>query len=530
MTPALELKGIAKRFGSLHALVDVDVAVQAGEVHCILGENGAGKSTLCNLVYGSTRADRGEMRLFGESYDPRRPSDALRAGVAMVHQHFSLVPTLTVAENLLLGAGRRLRLPRRELAAGVARIEADYGLAVDLDALPSDLTIGERQAVEIVKALLREPRLVILDEPTAVLGPDELQALLSAIHRIAADGRAVVLVTHKLAEIEAVGDNATVLRGGSVAGSGAIAELGRERLVSMMIGRPIADLGTLAGAALDVPDRADGVDRADRADGSDPVAHVESVRALRQELSVRIENLHVPAGVGATVVEGVDLDLNAGEIVGIAGVEGNGQSELVAALSGARSATGRFTVGGVDLLDKPPAARTAAGVGVIPEDRHLEGCIPAMSVAENLFLGRLGDFTTRGLLRRAAQHRAASDVIAAHGIRAAGPEAAMSTLSGGNQQKVVLARELGLDPLRFLVAAQPTRGLDVGAVDAVLGQIREAAANGAAVLVVSSELPELLALCDRILVAFRGRLVGPVQPASPTARTDIGNLMVGAAA
>ncbi|MFI5624914.1 ABC transporter ATP-binding protein [Nocardioides sp. NPDC051685] len=521
MTPALELKGIAKRFGSLHALVDVDVAVQAGEVHCILGENGAGKSTLCNLVYGSTRADRGEMRLFGESYDPRRPSDALRAGVAMVHQHFSLVPTLTVAENLLLGAGRRLRLPHRELAAGVARIEADYGLAVDLDALPSDLTVGERQAVEIVKALLREPRLVILDEPTAVLGPDELQALLSTVRRIAADDRAVVLVTHKLAEIEAVGDNATVLRGGSVAGSGAIAELGRERLVSMMIGRPIADLGTLAGAALDVPARAD---------EPDPVARVEQVRALRQEPSVRIENLHVPAGVGATVVEGVDLDLNAGEIVGIAGVEGNGQSELVAALSGARSATGRFTVGGVDLLDQPPAARTAAGVGVIPEDRHLEGCIPAMSVAENLFLGRLGDFTARGLLRRAAQHRAASDVIAAHGIRAAGPEAAMSTLSGGNQQKVVLARELGLDPLRFLVAAQPTRGLDVGAVDAVLGQIREAAANGAAVLVVSSELPELLALCDRILVAFRGRLVGPVHPASPTARTDIGNLMVGAAA
>ncbi|MGY0385951.1 ABC transporter ATP-binding protein [Nocardioides sp. WG-D5] len=521
MTPALELKDIAKRFGSVQALVDVDVVVQAGEVHCILGENGAGKSTLCNLIYGSTRADRGEMRLFGESYDPRRPVDALRAGVAMVHQHFSLVPTLTVAENLLLGAGRRLRLPRRELAAGVARIEADYGLAIDLDALASDLTVGERQAVEIVKALLREPRLVILDEPTAVLGPDELQALLSTTRRIAADGRAVVLVTHKLAEIEAVGDNATVLRGGSVAGVGAIADLGRERLVSMMIGRPIAELGALAGASLDVPDQAD---------GHDPVAHVGPLRALRQEPRVRIENLHVPAHAGATVLEGVDLDLNAGEIVGIAGVEGNGQSELVAALSGARPATGRFTVGGVDLLDQPPAVRTAAGVGVIPEDRHLEGCIPAMSVAENLFLGRLGDFTTRGLLRRGAQNRAAGDVIAAHGIRAAGPDAAMSTLSGGNQQKVVLARELGLDPLRFLVAAQPTRGLDVGAVDAVLSQIREAAVNGAAVLVVSSELPELLALCDRILVAFRGRLVGPVHPASPTARTEIGNLMIGAAA
>jgi general nucleoside transport system ATP-binding protein len=193
MTPALVLKGIAKRFGSLHALVDVDLAVQAGEVHCILGENGAGKSTLCNLVYGSTRADRGEMRLFGESYDPRRPVDALRAGVAMVHQHFSLVPTLTVAENLLLGAGRCLRLPRRELAAGVARIEADYGLAVDLDALASDLTVGERQSVEIVKALTREVDLLVLDEPTAVLAPTEIEELLRWLRGYAAAGGTAVV-------------------------------------------------------------------------------------------------------------------------------------------------------------------------------------------------------------------------------------------------------------------------------------------------------------------------------------------------
>jgi general nucleoside transport system ATP-binding protein len=266
----------------------------------------------------------------------------------------------------------------------------------------------------------------------------------------------------------------------------------------MMIGRPIADLGTLAGASLDVPDQADGA-------GADPVARVEPVRALREEPSVRIENLHVPADAGATVLEGMDLDLNAGEIVGIAGVEGNGQSELVAALSGARPATGRFTVGGVDLLDQPPAARTAAGVGVIPEDRHLEGCIPAMSVAENLFLGRLGDFTTRGLLRRGAQHRAANDVIAGHGISAAGPDAAMSTLSGGNQQKVVLAKWLSTQP-RVLIVDEPTRGIDVATKAEVHRLMSDLAAEGVAIVMVSSELPEVLAVSDRIVVMREGRI------------------------
>ncbi|WP_460363697.1 ATP-binding cassette domain-containing protein, partial [Actinocorallia lasiicapitis] len=240
MNPALELTGVGKSFGAVRALDAVDLTVAAGEVHCVLGENGAGKSTLCNLVYGSAALGEGAMRLFGEPYRPRRPADALARGVAMVHQHFSLVPTLTVAENLLLAEGIGLRTRRSALAARVAGIERDFGLAVDLDAPAGTLPVGERQSVEIVKALLREPRLILLDEPTAVLNPAEIDALTATCRRIAATGRAVVLITHKLAEVESAGDTATVLRGGRVTGSGPIAELGRDHLVSLMIGRPAA--------------------------------------------------------------------------------------------------------------------------------------------------------------------------------------------------------------------------------------------------------------------------------------------------
>ncbi|HVK28195.1 MAG TPA: ABC transporter ATP-binding protein [Nocardioides sp.] len=516
MSTALELRGISKRFGAVPALADVDVTVRLGEVHCVLGENGAGKSTLCHLIYGAAQADAGSMRLFGEDYAPRRPVDALRQRVTMVHQHFSLVPSLTVGENLLLGEGRRGRLPRRDVAERVARVEAEYGLSVDLDARSGDLTVGERQSVEIVKALLRDPRLIILDEPTAVLGPQELEALLATCRRIADSGRSVVLVTHKLGEIDAVGDTATVLRGGRVAGTGRIDEIGRERLVSMMIGRPMDELGSLAVANLEVLDGA-------------PTGTTDP-RAPERPPVVVIEDLRVPAQAGAHPLAGIDLSLAPGEIVGIAGVEGNGQTELVAALSGAMRAHGRFTVDGTDLVSHGPRERTAAGVGVIPEDRHREGCIPSMSLADNLFLGSLTRFRRHGLLDRAAVRRAAAQAMEEHGVVAAGPDAALGTLSGGNQQKVVVARELAIDPLRFLVAAHPTRGLDVGAVDAVLGRIRQAAGRGAAVLLVSSELPELLLLCDRILVAYRGRLLGPVRPSSATARADIGSLMVGAAA
>ncbi|ROO84543.1 nucleoside ABC transporter ATP-binding protein [Actinocorallia herbida] len=519
MEPALELTGVGKTFGKVRALDAVDLTVRAGEVHCVLGENGAGKSTLCNLIFGSAVLDEGDMRLFGETYRPRRPAEALGLGVAMVHQHFSLVPTLTVAENLLLAERTRLRMP--DLTGRVAAIEAEYGLKVDLAAQVADLPVGERQSVEIVKCLLRDPRLVLLDEPTAVLGPAEVEALLATCRRIADTGRAVVLVTHKLGEIERAGDAATVLRGGRVAGSGPLADFTKDELVELMVGRHLADLDPLLVAGLDAEAAGEGHEVHEFADtAEDGPAPVVSVRGLR------VRGAH-----GADVLDGVDLDLRPGEIVGIAGVEGNGQSELVAVLSGALAPDGgAFSLDGTDLTKAAPAARTAAGLGVIPEDRHHEGCLPGMTVAENLFLGRLAEFRRFGLLDRKAMRARATEVIAEHGIRASGPDAPMRTLSGGNQQKVVVARELALDPLRCLIAAQPTRGLDIGAVDAVLSRVRDAAASGAAVLVVSSELPELLTLCDRVMVAYRGRLLGPVTPGTPGARDAIGRLMLGAAA
>ncbi|MGW0249088.1 ABC transporter ATP-binding protein [Nocardia goodfellowii] len=588
MTAILELTGVGKTYGAVRALADVDVTVQAGEVHCVLGENGAGKSTLCNVVFGGAALDAGRMRLFGQPYRPHRPADALRQGIAMVHQHFSLVPDLTVAENLALGEGSWMRVPRRALAARVEALGARFGLRVDLNARAGRLSVGDRQQVEIVKCLLRDPRLVLLDEPTAVLGPAEIAALLTTCRRIAESGRAVVLVTHKLGEIEKVGDRATVLRGGRVSGAGPLAEFTRDALVELMIGRPAASLNPAlilgVGATSPPADRAHppgidhgsratmsseeriaGTDHASRATvlsdghsgrpdhggpvippggerpagtdhgspavtptsgpGVDPVSRVDLPGNV-----VRVAGLHLTRTEGGAALDGLDLVVRPGTITGIAGVEGNGQSELVAVLSGARRPdAGTFELDGTDLTHATPAARTAAGLGVIPEDRHHEGCIPAMSIADNLFLGRLSDFRRRGLLDRKALHAAAAQVIAGHDIIASGPGAPVGTLSGGNQQKVVVARELALKPLRFLVAAHPTRGLDLGAVDSVLARLRAAAESGVAVLIVSHEVPELLTVCDRVLVAYRGRLHGPVDPADPSASEQIAHLMLGTA-
>lgn len=537
MDTALRLTGVSKSFGAVRALSDIDLTVALGEVHCVLGENGAGKSTLCNLVYGGAAPDTGELLLFGEPYRPRRPADALRHGIAMVHQHFSLIPTLTAGENLLLGGGSRLRLARRELTDRLARIEAEFGLRVALSARAEELSVGERQQVEIVKCLLREPRLVLLDEPTAVLGPTEVESLLATCRRIADSGRAVVLVTHKLGEIEQAGDSATVLRGGRVAGSGPLKSFSRGELVELMVGRSLADLDQtlLTGVVVAdaIPDRGDD-DGAAELREADPAARAGMVTyagANSGDPVLRTIGLRLTRPDGAAALDGIELELRPGEITGIAGVEGNGQSELVAVLSGARRPdAGQFLLGATDLTHATPAARTAQGLGVIPEDRHHEGCVPAMTVAENLTLGRLTEFRRYGLLDRKAMDATATRAIAHHRIKASGPRAPMRTLSGGNQQKVVVARELALPGLRCLIAAQPTRGLDLGAVDAVLTLLREAASAGTAVLLVSHELPELLTLCDRILVAYRGRLLGPVAPTDPAAREKIAHLMLGTAA
>ncbi|MER7176391.1 ABC transporter ATP-binding protein [Streptomyces mesophilus] len=549
MTAALEIGGLVKSYGSMRALDGVDLVVEAGTVHCVLGENGAGKSTLCHAVAGSLTPDEGSMRLYGEPYAPRRPADALAAGVAMVHQHFSLVSTLTVRQNL-----RLLRLP--ELPARIERVRRTYGLELELDAVAGKLPVGVRQRVEIVKALLRDPRLLVLDEPTGVLGPAETDALLETCRRIAAAGHAVVLVTHKLGEAARAGDAATVLRGGRVAGGGPMTELSAERLVPLMIGRSVGALDATVAGAVGLGG-AGGSSGGDEPGGDEPGAVgrgageaaaagrggreagpvgrvfaesgvVEGVR--RSGAALRLSEVTVRRADGTYALDRAELEVGFGEIVGVAGVEGNGQSELMAVIGGALAPErGRVELDGEDLTRANPAARTRAGLGVVPEDRHHEGCVPELSVAENLHLGRLGEYRRFGMfLDRAALGRATGTVLDEHDVRAPGAFAPMASLSGGNQQKVVLARELALDPLVCLAASQPTRGLDIGAVEAVHGRIRTAASRGAGVLVVSAELDELLALCDRVVVAYRGRLLGPVDPREDGARERVGGLMVGA--
>jgi general nucleoside transport system ATP-binding protein len=541
----LDIRGLGRDFGTVRALHDVDLRIEAGAVHCVLGENGAGKSTLCNLVYGGTAPTTGTMHLSGQPYRPSSPAQALSKGVAMVHQHFSLIPTMTVEQNLLLG-GRGLRPQVARLSRRLEQIADEFGLSVPRSARVGDLPVGARQRVEIVKALLPDPDLILLDEPTAVLDGKEIGALLATCRTIADSGRSVVLVTHKLGEVARVADEATVLRAGTVAGGGRLSQVPVPRLLSLMIGRDPADLDpalaaglgvdtlgvdalgvdALGGDTLDVTPAATAPSDPPPAPTGGPTGIDDVERAAAAALSVTGLDLTRPDGTRA--LDGIEIRLLPGEIVGIAGVEGNGQSELVRVLSGALKPQGGLVeLGGVDITHALPSRRTALGLGVVPEDRHAEAMVGDLSVAENLYLGRLGDFRRAGLLDHRRMEASARDVIDAFGIRTSGPRAPMRSLSGGNQQKVVLARELAVPGLRVLIAAQPTRGLDIGAVDHVLHQLRAAAASGIAVLVVSSEVPELLALCDRIVVGYSGRLLGPISTSSPTASRDIGALMTG---
>ena len=506
--PLLRIDGVSKRFGALQVLAEVSLDIAAGEIHCLLGENGAGKSTLCNVVFGIHQPDGGTLRLDGREYRPHGPADALSQRVAMVHQHFSLVDDLSVVDNLLLGQSRGV-LKRREYAERVAALSARYGLALEPFARIDALSVGERQRVEIVKCLMREPRLLVLDEPTAVLLPSEIRSLLDVCRRVAAGGCGVVLVTHKLAEIRDVAQRATVLRGGRVVARSDAPGADIESLVRAMIQRDLASPSTRGSAA-----RAPWV----RPEGRQP------------EAALQADGITVRDADGVVRVDNVTLVVEPGEIVAVAGVEGNGQSELAAVLSGMRAPTeGRVFVAGRSLGGAPPKALTAAGVGVVPEDRHAVGCVLGMSVAENMFLDRLGDFGRFGLLDRGRLQREAEALMSRFDVRAAGPQASFASLSGGNQQKAVLARELTLANLSFLLAAHPTRGLDVGAVEAVYSHIRGACARGVGVLLISSELDELLEVADRVVVMYRGRVMGSCK-ADLGERERIGAWMAGHAA
>ncbi|MCG6206587.1 ABC transporter ATP-binding protein [Rhodopseudomonas sp. HC1] len=511
--PLLSLSAVTKRFGSFTALSEVTLDLRPGEVHCILGENGAGKSTLCNVMFGVHRPDGGAMSYRGAPYQPSGPADALAQGIAMVHQHFSLVGDMSVVDNVLLGRGRGI-LNRKECARQLAKLADDYGLPLDPTAKIDDLSVGERQRVEIVKCLIRDPQLFVLDEPTAVLLPDEIAALLQVCRRVAESGRAVVLVTHKLAEIKEVADRVTVLRGGrNVATSDAPAR-DIDRLVRAMIHGDVAELDGTAASTL----------------GLGKVEHVGHQPPPRSRVeALQIDGLTVKDRQGVTRLDNFTLTVDRGEIVGVAGVEGNGQSELAAVLAGMMTPTsGRYYLGEADLTGRSPKEITAAGVGIVSEDRHAVGCVLGMSLAENIYLNRLDEFTRFGFLNRTALQREATTLMQRFDVRARGPGVPFSSLSGGNQQKAVLAREITLPNLSCLVASQPTRGLDVGAVAAVYTHIREACGRGIAVLLVSSELDELLSVADRIVVLYRGRIMGSCA-ADPARKAEIGAMMAGQA-
>jgi simple sugar transport system ATP-binding protein len=505
----LRLDGLSKRFGALQALGEVSLELHPGEVHCLLGENGAGKSTLCNLVFGVHQPDTGGMTLAGAPYQPRSPADALAQGIAMVHQHFSLVPDMTVLDNLLLGQARGV-LDRKAGAARILAMRERYGLELDPQARIQDLSVGERQRVEIVKCLAREPRLLVLDEPTAVLLPEEIKALLTVCERVAQQGCGVVLVTHKLAEIQQIAHRATVLRAGRVVARSEAPAREIDVLVRAMIQRELQTAAPNAGAPASAPARTP------RLPGQ-PVP----------EAALHADGLTVRDADGVLRLDNFTLLVEPGEIVAVAGVEGNGQSELGAVLSGMLPPTeGRYFIHGQEMTRATPRALTRAGCGVVPEDRHALACVTGLSVTENLLLDRLRDYRRFGLLDRSAMRSAAQDLMQRFDVRAASPDVAFGGLSGGNQQKAVLARELTLDPLRFLLAAQPTRGLDVGAVEAVYGHIRAAAARGVGVLLISSELDELLSVAHRVVVLYRGRIMGSCATAGAD-RARIGAWMAG---
>lgn len=497
----LELRGISKRFPGVIANDDVDLIVKPGEIHALLGENGAGKSTLMNVLYGLYQPDEGEILVDDAAVHFSGPGDAIRAGIGMVHQHFMLVPVFTVAENVTLGVeptrGPLRFLDRPDARTRIIEVSERHGLHVDPDAVVEDLPVGVRQRVEIVKALYRRSKVLILDEPTAVLTPQEDDELFEVMRSLATAGTSIIFITHKLNEVLEVADRITVLRGGKVVGSTTPGETDEGELARMMVGRPVQ---------LQV---------------TKPEAHPAEPMLEIRGLAVRDDRGHL-------AVDGVDLTVRAGEIVAIAGVQGNGQTELVEAITGMRPAVaGEIDIAGSRVRPSPRMVFDL-GTGHIPEDRLEEGLVPGFSVAENLVLDcyHLAEYSDGLQLRRDAILATATELVGQYDVRTPSVFNDVGNLSGGNQQKVIVAREFSR-PLKLLVAAQPTRGLDVGSIEYIHRRIVEKRDEGTAVVIVSTELDEVLALGDRIAVMYHGRIVDILEPAEATPER-LGLLMGGA--
>ena len=496
----VELRGITKRFPGVVANQGVDISVHSGEVLALLGENGAGKSTLMNVLYGLYQPDEGEILIDDELVVCSSPAQAIAAGIGMVHQHFMLVPVFTVTENLMLGNESVSTFGRLDLRAARRRIvelSERYGLAVDPDALVEDLPVGVQQRAEILKALYRDADCLILDEPTAVLTPAETAELEAVVRNLADAGKSIIFISHKLGEVMRLADTIAVLRDGRVVATTTPDQTDPQGLASMMVGHEVQLV-------------------------------VDKTPAVPGEAVLEVDGLVVADDRGHVAVDEVSFTIRAGEILAVAGVQGNGQTELVEALTGlTRPAAGTVRLDGRDVTARPPNELFEAGVGHIPEDRQRDGMIGAFSIADNLVLNtfRRAPFAKGLALDRDAIRRNAEQLREEFDVRTPSVDVPIETLSGGNQQKVIVAREFGHSQ-RLLVAAQPTRGLDVGSIQYIHRRIVTERDGGAAVLIVSAELDEVMALADRIAVMYRGRFIGVVDR-SATDREQIGLMMAG---
>ena len=495
--PVLELTRITKRFGGLTANDDVTLHLNPGEILALLGENGAGKTTLMNILFGHYTADAGEVRVNGKALPPGLPRAAIAAGVGMVHQHFTLAANLSVLENIIIGSEPLWRPDSRrtEARARILSIARTFGLPVDPDARVGDLSVGERQRVEIVKALYREARILILDEPTAVLARPEAEQLFATLRGMTAGGLSIIFISHKLHEVMAASDRVVVLRGGRVVAERATASTSPAELAELMVGRQVTR-----------PRR---------------TAHATGKPVLQARGLTVIEG-------GKRGLDGAEFIVCEGEILGIVGVSGNGQASLGRVLSGlARPESGILTLQGRDITRLSPRELIRLGMGRVPEDRHAEGAVGDLPVWENAVLERLRDprFSRWGFVRRAAARAYAAGLIDRFDIRGAGPETRTRLLSGGNMQKLILGRNLAAQP-RFLLANQPTRGLDEGAIAAVHAELLAARSEGAAILLISEDLEEAAGLSDRIQAIVKGRLSQPVPADQADART-LGLMMAG---
>ena len=488
----------SKRFGALVANDRINLTVEPGEIHCLLGENGAGKSTLMNVLYGLYSADEGEVLLDGKAVDFAGPGDAMAAGIGMVHQHFMLVPVFTVAENVMLGHEPTKKGGRLDLATARTRVReiADrFGFHVDPDALVEDLPVGVQQRVEIIKALSRDAKVLVFDEPTAVLTPQETDELMAIMRKLKDEGTAIVFITHKLREVREVADRITVMRRGAVVGQAQPGSTDAE-LASLMVGRAV-----------------------------ELTVHKDEPRYSQALLSVA--NLEIQDATGLVLVDDVSFEVRGGEVLVIAGVQGNGQTELADALLGlATPAKGTITLDGTELVGRSVRQFLDAGIGFVPEDRGRDGLVGSFTVAENLILDRTNaaPFVAKGSVQMRVRDRFAREKVEEFDIRTQSIETLAGRLSGGNQQKVVLARELSRD-LRMLVACQPTRGVDVGSIEFIHKRIIATRDAGVPVVVVATELDEAVALADRILVMYRGRIVAIVPADTP--RDVLGLMMAG---